>query len=618
MKKTPPLLDNTPPVSRRCWYFAIWGAGILALLLRLIAAWEISRSGFAPAIFSPSKATDLRTYMDLAESVATGSFKGVFYYQPFYYSVFLVLCRWISGASVWGVVIIQSLLGAFTAMIAGLSARFLAGRIAGIVCAYLTALCTVLIFYTPFHQIATLQTFNLAVTAYFAIRAAQSCKYRYLAGFAIAAAVADLTRGNIILIFVPLTLALLWIYCKRRGAKAMLLALLMIPACFLAVESPFIIHNSRLLGRLCGPSTAADAVLALGNTPEAPPGGRDPGLPAGPMEYPQAYHVWMQDCAENPVWKKIVAYIYEEPAAYLELTFRKLLLFWDHREIPNNVSLAGEGTASLVLQYTVPAGILLALGIAGMLLMLKKLRKAPFQMLYITVIFFWGATAAFYNLSRFRAPLLPELAVFAGVFVAEMIARSRRNDWKFIRIYGFLTLAAGVFFTLGAYDFYRYKLEKNILKTVRPQGTCLQLGNDRQVQFYHGPMTFGSWTPEEAPQGTEFAVTFPQIKNHVPQKNAEVEIAVQGCLAGVLVMDVSGSTVSTQFDRVLFKQIKIRLPENFQGNTVKIKVLYNSAQAVFIADKQRNYASSTRNGKIMSGELVVRLTRTESVQKNSR
>ena len=61
----------------------------------------------------------------------------------------------------------------------------------------------------------------------------------------------------------------------------------------------------------------------------------------------------------------------------------------------------------------------------------------------------------------------------------------------------------------------------------------------------------------------------------------------------------------------------IRLPENFQGNTVKIKVLYNSAQAVFIADKQRNYASSTRNGKIMAGELVVRLTRTESVQKNS-
>ena len=81
-------------------------------------------------------------------------------------------------------------------------------------------------------------------------------------------------------------------------------------------------------------------------------------------------------------------------------------------------------------------------------------------------------------------------------------------------------------------------------------------------------------------------------------------------------MNVSGATVSTQFDRVLFKQIKIRLPENFQSNTITIKVLYNSAQAVFIADKQRNYAASTRNGKTMDGELAVRLTRTESVQKN--
>jgi hypothetical protein len=67
---------------------------------------------------------------------------------------------------------------------------------------------------------------------------------------------------------------------RRYSVKKMLFSLIAAVGVFLAVESPFIIYNSIQLGRLSGPSTAADAVLALGNTPEAPPGGRDPGLPA--------------------------------------------------------------------------------------------------------------------------------------------------------------------------------------------------------------------------------------------------------------------------------------------------------------------------------------------------
>ncbi len=609
MKKRPPVVEKKSASFRRSWYFVLWGAGLLTLVWRLIAAWEISRSGFAYSIFSPPQATDLRTYMVLAEEIATGKFSGPFYYQPFYYSVFLPVCRWLSGASVWGVVIIQAMLGAVTAMTAGLSGARAGGKIAGSIAAYLTALCTILIFYTPFHQIATLQTFNLAVMSYFAIRAFQSGKYRHCVGFALFAAIGNLTRGNIILLFVPLCVALFIMYYKRFAMKKAVLSVLLCSSVFLVVESPFIIYNSVKLGRLSGPSTAADAVLALGNTPEAPPGGREPGLPAGPMEYPQAYHIWMSDCQTVPVWKKILNYLAQEPAAYLELTFRKLLLFWDAREIPNNVSLAGEGSASKILELTIPPGILLALGIAGMLLMVRKMRKAPYLALYITVIFYWGATAAFYNLARFRAPILPEVAIFGGLFASEIVRRSRRDEWKFIRSYGVLTLACGIFISVGAYEFYRQSLECRVLRTVRPQGTRLSLPDGRCVQFYHGPMTFGAWRPVEALQNSVLSVEFPPPASR-STAGAEFEFSVQSAHAGILLLEVCGVQISSKFSSPEFKKITVKLPPDaVAGNMVNIKVLYNSAEAFFIADHQRNYRASKLNGRLIDGELVMRLTR---------
>jgi hypothetical protein len=54
---------------------------------------------------------------------------------------------------------------------------------------------------------------------------------------------------------------------------------------------------------------------------------------------------------------------------------------------------------------------------------------------------------------------------------------------------------------------------------------------------------------------------------------------------------------------------ELTLPENFSGDIVNIKVLENSAGAVFWLDSQREYQATTLNGKIVPGELVVRLTR---------
>ena len=100
------------------------------------------------------------------------------------------------------------------------------------------------------------------------------------------------------------------------------------------MQLPFIVYNSIQEKRLCGSSTASSAVLALGNTPEAPPGG---------LEYPESYHVFMGNEKNRSVPFQILDYLFAEPLAYLELTFRKVMFFYDEKDLPNNVNMPLQG-----------------------------------------------------------------------------------------------------------------------------------------------------------------------------------------------------------------------------------------------------------------------------------
>ena len=143
---------------------------------------------------------------------------------------------------------------------------------------------------------------------------------------------------------------------------------------------------------------------------------------------------------------------------------------------------------------------------------------------------------------------------------------------------------------------------------VRPQGTSFGLPDNRCVQFYHGPRTFGGWQGVESPVGTVLSVKFPDKKGTAAQR-AEVRFCVQSQRPGVLAVNIAGTEVRTFFTAPQYKEIDVKLPEFFSGNTVQIKVQENTAGAFFIADWQRFYGASSINGEVVPGELVVRLTR---------
>lgn len=580
----------------------------LALLLRLGVWAELGAvNGGRNSVYTPSVFTDLATYMKLGREIAAGEYSGPFYYQPFYYAVFLPVCYWLSAGSIGFVIFVQSLLGAGTSWFAGLAAARLFGRTAGIVAAGFVAISTPLLLYAPFHQNETLQAFNLTLLFYLSLRACERWSLRRWCAVGVVAGIAILTRGNIVLFLPGLMIALAWAG-RRRGIRWPRLAAgcaLLLATAYL-VQLPFIIHNTRETGKLTGPSTAADAVLALGNSPEAPAGGRNPGLPAGPMEYPEAYSRMMALAEEGmSVPAQMFEMMCREPGAFFELQFRKLLLFWDSREIPNNVSLYGEGESSRILRWLLPGRslVLLPLGLSGLLFAIGRAyrrREVKLWLLLYFVAVYWGATALFYILSRFRAPILPLIAVAAGGFAAWFLRRWRLAPEKRrqLLLYGGGTLVAMFWISSSSYDFYRTHLEASLARCFRPDGVVVSFGGT-PYRLDHGPMTFGGWEMIEITPGRKLAKRFAGVT-----APGEVEWTVLTGRPGRIRYRVNGVPRTYLAEKPGFS--KLRFPVTSREGEFTIEIVGFTGEHWLFYDTQRNYGRSQLDGKPLDGEWIMR------------
>ena len=141
--------------------------GIIALaglLIRLLAGFQLYRGDGRVA--TPPEVTDMWTYLHLSREILSGDVPREFYYQPFYYSVFLPIVRIFSKDSVIPVIIAQSLCGAAAVFLAGLIAARIAGKKAGYIAASLLALSQICILYTPYALLETMQSFWLILLLY--------------------------------------------------------------------------------------------------------------------------------------------------------------------------------------------------------------------------------------------------------------------------------------------------------------------------------------------------------------------------------------------------------------------------------------------------------------------
>ena len=470
----------------------------VALIVRAVICIQLFN---APDVQDPNVQTDMATYLTMAKDILKGKWPDHYDYQPFYYTIFLPVCLAIVSKSTILVMILQALLGSLAVWLVGLGTAQLYGRKAGLLAAALLALARFHAFYTPFLLFEVLNSFWLALLFYLSLRAWKRNTWLLWMLTALSLSCAALTRGNALL-FLPFILAFL-LWRNRSNLKRGIAIAVATVAIFYLPQFPFSIVNYRYTGRWCGASTAGDKVLALGNTPEAPPGG---------LEYPMTYHEWCNDSDKRPedgrisVPSHIIQWFKKSPLQVIELQFRKLLLFWHRKEIPNNVNIEIHGKNCPFLKVLLPFWLFAIPALAALLSCWN--RRSPRQLLlFCLVTVYCGATVLFYILARFRIGIVPLLCVLAATFVQRCATawqyRQQPTPDKGRQHLVLLGLAAAfaAFIVCSAFTLYQDLYEADIIRALRPNGIAVN-GKEGILIYDHGPFCEGGMqTVTPSPEG---------------------------------------------------------------------------------------------------------------------
>ena len=584
---------------------------LLGMLLRLIVSYQLLKNdSFA---FAPPGITDIATYHKLSDEICRGKFPEFFYYQPFYYTVFLPLAKLLTGSRLWGPALFQILCGGGIIWFGGLTAAMLKGRRAGLFAGFLAAFSLVLTVYTPYVLLEIQQCFYFTLLAYFTIRLTKKDCVWHWCGTGLVLSTAILSRGNA-LCFLP-ALILAFVYARKRfqyPVKKLLLRLGIFLLCMILPQMPFIIKNTTHFGTLTGPSSAGPAVLALGNNPEAPPGGLD-------LVYPRGYDIWIDS---RSVPGKIIHWFLDTPFDFLEFQCRKFLLFWDHSEIPNNISISHSISKSSLLTHLplIPTGIILVLAIASFFIFLRRsFQQIPLLVFLLFPLLYALATAAFYILARFRVPAVGLLCIQGGLLLPVFIAEWKKKDYRRLLFYRITPLLLATVIVYTAYESYAYAYEPVFMRILRPSGVCLEdVKQKRTIVFDHGPQLPLGWELLPLKNGMEIRKQFiPPTQNKANNVELELRFAVfQTCTFQCRINDGEEIPISLAGPEpgksAVMRNTRIPVGQPAADGIYRIRIesgLPSGEQeaAGLFMDLRRNYGRTGVDGKVFPGEAVIRL-----------
>lgn len=575
----------------------------MGLCLRLAVAREIFSNDLLSS--SPPSYTDMHTYLQLSKQFYNGEFNQTFYFQPFYYAVFLPSIYLLLGEGVWGILIIQAILGSLTIWLTGISAASLRSRRTGIIAAILMMLSLMATFYTSYLLIATLKTFLIALMLFLSILAFKKDRWYYWGMLALVCSCLVLTRANTI-IFMPLILIFSYIVRKRHtytpplspisnfGPK--LVPAIIIMLIFILPLIPFIYHNSSIEGKLTPPSTAGAKNLAIGNNPEACPAG---------LSYTQTANYWSEHAKEISVPTRIMVWFKNEPLAFTELTFRKLLIFWDAATIFDNISSFDKTRrSSKILTYLpfIPTSLFLIGFLSAILCFWRHIIKRQ-QLVFIVllVLLYWLTTAAFIHLSRYRLVILPMLTIFTAMFIDKLIFNSHKFNKITRQILIFILVSAWVF---GAYPLYRFSIEKHVIATILPNGVRVKLGEE-DLLIDNGPRNMGSWKTFPIIPGNTITKKF-AIESHEINKDAEFHLRLFCKDLKPFKININGkSFTSIPKQKNMVFRFPIKVPQD--GKIAITPTILTPGTVFAFCDLQREYQRTEANGIPLKGELVCRL-----------
>lgn len=189
----------------------------------------------------------------------------------------------------------------------------------------------------------------------------------------------------------------------------------------LAISTPWIVRNMQVIGAPVM-NTNGGFNLYLGNNPAA-----------------TGMFVSISDTPRGPTWdalrkageveasetlrREAISWVKEHPADFLKLAVKKVAYFWTP---PFHEGKGEQSSAEKLVRllWAIQFLVLIAAAIATVLI--QKLRNQQVAILWLAVVCYTAVHMLFYVIFRYREPIMPVLAVMAGLVIESIVTATLR------------------------------------------------------------------------------------------------------------------------------------------------------------------------------------------------
>jgi tetratricopeptide (TPR) repeat protein len=392
----------------------------IAFAIRAVHIWQIRDAPFFSMLVG-----DSRTYDAWARQIARGDWLGsdVFYQAPLY-PYFLGLIYTIAGTAPLVVRVCQAVVGSLACVLLGFAALRFFSRPAGIAAGLMLALYAPAIFFDALIQKSVLDVFFVCLmVALLGALVVHPAKRSLWLGLGLAAGGLTLTRENAVVLA-----AVIVLWALARGPRPPVRRVAHAGAFLLGVTiviAPVAARNAYVGGELHLTTSQFGPNLFIGNNPGAD--GTYMALRAGrgAPEYERQDATELAERASgrpltpgevSDYWtRRALAFVREQPAAWLRLMARKIALVWNATEMLDTESQASHAEWSAPLRLLggiTHFGVLVPLAFFGVCVTWPQ--RERLWILYALLIAYAASVVLFYVFARYRYPLVPLLIVFAA------------------------------------------------------------------------------------------------------------------------------------------------------------------------------------------------------------
>jgi tetratricopeptide (TPR) repeat protein len=438
---------DTARESELFWTVAI---SAIAFILRLFYLVQIDS---IPLFYH--LAGDGRTYDEWAQRIAAGDWlgTGVFYQAPLY-PYFLGILQRILGHNLWLIRFLQIILGSLSCALIYLVGRKLFSRRGGVAAGLILACYAPAIFFDGLIEKSVLDFLLLTLLLFVLSRDDDPGTWTKWLSAGALLGLLGLSRENA-LILVPVMLV--WVACHFAHLQLTLrarwlglflagLLLVLLPVGFrnLFVGGEFKLTTSQFGPNFfIGNNAAADGTygsvrnVILETQLEGPDAKRLAEKAAGRELAPsEVSRYWLN---------RSLDYIRSNPVDWLRLLGLKWLLVWNFREIEDSDDFYIYQRWSWLLTlfgWVNHFGILAPLAALGVMVTWRQWRNL--WLLYAMIISLAMSVAAFYVFGRYRFPLVPLLALFAGAGLVAALEVYKKREWRSLPLLLAVPIVAGL------------------------------------------------------------------------------------------------------------------------------------------------------------------------------